>query len=421
MKDYKSSSNPLLSYYGGQINLSLNQASKTNISNLPNENKRELNKEIFQIIQQGGDLNEINNKTKKATKPSLSLSSPQINNIINNSSQDKSETTANSPGNSINNVPINLKKKNEKETLEIKNVPFKDSHPFNNLEIKKNQNVNGIYNNIVKNNSKTVVNQEISNNFYFINNQKKSNYQIYKYDYGKNNNIINNFYPRKSHKFYGNQFNNNCNFFYNYNFFYTFPENAFSFNNFSYENPKNWKFINTGKDRNKNKMKEKLEQKLFVINLDNILKGIELRTTVMIRHIPNKYTTKTLMEEIDIACKNKYDFFYLPIDSENNCNLGYSFINFINPLHIIYFYNQFKSRKWKFYNSQKECDLTFAKFQGKSELTSHLCGNISKIEDQKKMPVIFNIANPPKIDMYKYYYEKIKTFQPELIKEIKWV
>ena len=43
----------------------------------------------------------------------------------------------------------------------------------------------------------------------------------------------------------------------------------------------------------------------------------------MIRHIPNKYTSKDLLNEIDIACKGKYDFFYLPLDTENDCNLGY--------------------------------------------------------------------------------------------------
>ena len=34
----------------------------------------------------------------------------------------------------------------------------------------------------------------------------------------------------------------------------------------------------------------------------------------MIKNIPNKYTQKMILEEIDKDFKNLYDFFYLPID-----------------------------------------------------------------------------------------------------------
>ena len=104
----------------------------------------------------------------------------------------------------------------------------------------------------------------------------------------------------------------------------------------------------------------------------------------MIRHIPNKYTSQALLEELNTICKSKYDFFYLPLDAENECNLGYAFINFVHPLHIVHFYNIFKARKWNLYKSNKECDLSFAKFQGKAELTANLDKNMNKIEDKKK-------------------------------------
>ena len=64
------------------------------------------------------------------------------------------------------------------------------------------------------------------------------------------------------------------------------------------------------------KSKEEVDQTLFKIVIENIIHGIDKRTTVMIRHIPNKYGTQTLMEELNTVCKGKYDFFYLPMDYE---------------------------------------------------------------------------------------------------------
>lgn len=34
----------------------------------------------------------------------------------------------------------------------------------------------------------------------------------------------------------------------------------------------------------------------------------------MVRHVPNKYTSATILEEINQSFRGKYDFFYMPID-----------------------------------------------------------------------------------------------------------
>ena len=76
-------------------------------------------------------------------------------------------------------------------------------------------------------------------------------------------------------------------------------------------------------------------------------------------------------------------------------------INFINPLHIVQFYHVFKSREWLYYNSYKECDLSFAKYQGKMELTSNFEKHMNKSNDKRRVPLLFDIKQPPKIDLPK--------------------
>ena len=234
-------------------------------------------------------------------------------------------------------------------------------------------------------------------------------------------------YSQYSYPHYQNQIFNNMNYLLNYNqgSSYLYPQNNFIMNNHQNLSLINNIYINNIFHENKNKYNNKnkniIEPKFFIINLDNILKGIDKRTTIMIRHIPNKYSYENIIEEINIVCKDKYDFFYLPLDYQNNCNLGYAFINFINPLHIIYFYKTFKSRKWLHYNSYKECDLTFARFQGKNELISNIEKKFEKNSENKKKPLIFQIKNPPKIDLFKQYYEIIKQFKPDIMNDINWI
>ncbi len=41
-----------------------------------------------------------------------------------------------------------------------------------------------------------------------------------------------------------------------------------------------------------------------------------------------------------------YDFFYLPIDFKNKCNVGYAFINMLAPEYIIPLVERFDRRRW---------------------------------------------------------------------------
>ena len=55
------------------------------------------------------------------------------------------------------------------------------------------------------------------------------------------------------------------------------------------------------------------------------------------------------------------------LDNQNKCNKGYAFINFYSSNCIVDFVATFCGKKWRNFNSNKVCQVGFAKFQGKKE------------------------------------------------------
>jgi len=68
-----------------------------------------------------------------------------------------------------------------------------------------------------------------------------------------------------------------------------------------------------------------------------------------------------LLDEINETHQGLYDFFYLPIDFKNRCNVGYAFMNFINFQDIVSFYHQYNGKKWRHFNSEKVRRVGFAR------------------------------------------------------------
>jgi hypothetical protein len=107
----------------------------------------------------------------------------------------------------------------------------------------------------------------------------------------------------------------------------------------------------------------------LVLDLDSVVNGIDTRTSLMVRNIPNKYTQKMFLAEIrDGGHGDKIDFFYLPIDFKNKCNRGYAFVNFVDSADIVAFYNQYNTQPWRNFNSEKVCAITYARIQGKAAM-----------------------------------------------------
>jgi hypothetical protein len=113
-----------------------------------------------------------------------------------------------------------------------------------------------------------------------------------------------------------------------------------------------------------------------------------------VRNIPNKYQQQMLLDEINVSHEGTYDFFYLPIDFKNKCNVGYCFINFLEPRFIIPFVKEFNGQRWKSFNSEKVCAITFARIQGKASMVSRFQNSSLLEKDDEYRPLLFHSSGP---------------------------
>eukprot|EP00928_Gymnodinium_smaydae_P065111 TRINITY_DN4829_c0_g1_i1.p1 TRINITY_DN4829_c0_g1~~TRINITY_DN4829_c0_g1_i1.p1 ORF type:complete len:396 (-),score=63.07 TRINITY_DN4829_c0_g1_i1:107-1240(-) len=88
---------------------------------------------------------------------------------------------------------------------------------------------------------------------------------------------------------------------------------------------------------------------------------LEQRTTVMLRNLPNNYTSDMLIEMINSeGFQGKYDFVYLPMDFSSYACLGYAFVNLIEPADALRFCAAFDGfSKWAI-PSKKQCYVSWS-------------------------------------------------------------
>jgi hypothetical protein len=129
----------------------------------------------------------------------------------------------------------------------------------------------------------------------------------------------------------------------------------------------------------------------LMLDLDVVENGMDTRTSLMVRNIPNKYTQQMLLSEFT---ENGHgpgiiDFFYLPIDFKNRCNRGYAFINFVDYGDILLFHRQYYGKHWRTFNSDKICDITYARIQGKGAMLKRFENSALMEKDDEYKPLVF--------------------------------
>ena len=361
------SNNPMIN----RVNLKSN-------GNIINEN--ELNGKLM-----NRNINKINQLNKETSNNKININNKNGENGINNSYYP--HNMMNIP--SMNYMIPNYNNMNEMNGELPNNMIRNVGDNMNYIPVMQAQmmNIGGfipqIHNNIAQINT---INQ--------LNNINMANNAMNMQMMNNNNYMMNQKIPKSNYNFFKNNMNNQA------------PLNSYIQNNI-YNNNLNNMNVNNKKTKNSNinnnKLNEKEKQKIDIIE---IISGKDKRTTLMLRNIPNKYKLNDLVKEIDMSFCGKYDYINLPIDYERKLNLGYAFINFVDPLHIILFYEKYHNKRWNLYKSDKKMDMTYADKQGKKDIN---CKDEQTYYAQYDKRFIFKSLNPKiQIPMiYKDYFRKI--------------
>ncbi|KAH7386882.1 RNA recognition motif 2-domain-containing protein [Phaeosphaeria sp. MPI-PUGE-AT-0046c] len=134
------------------------------------------------------------------------------------------------------------------------------------------------------------------------------------------------------------------------------------------------------------------------VRRERILDGSDVRTTIMLRNIPNKMDWLALKAVLDEQCFGTYDFTYLRIDFKSACNVGYAFINFANVHGMIALIDNVESRCWVGFRSNKAAEISYATIQGREALIQKFRNSSVMQETSFCRPRLFITSNDAEIN-----------------------
>ncbi|KAF4501524.1 Meiosis mei2 [Fusarium agapanthi] len=123
-----------------------------------------------------------------------------------------------------------------------------------------------------------------------------------------------------------------------------------------------------------------------IVDLGELIAGRDVRTTIMLRNIPNKVDQPLLKKIVDVSSFGRYDFMYLRIDFANDCNVGYAFINFVKAEYII---DARANKRWNCFRSDKVAEISYATIQGKDCLVQKFRNSSVMLEAEHYRPKLF--------------------------------
>ena len=115
-------------------------------------------------------------------------------------------------------------------------------------------------------------------------------------------------------------------------------------------------------------MKVKKKRKTMSVNPKNVMLGIDRRTSIIIKNIPDDITSEQF-KNIVMQYNPFIDFFYVPIKIRTRKRLRVAFVNVLNYTQIVPIYMGLIYKSKFVYNSHDiEMEICYSKVQGKNQL-----------------------------------------------------
>lgn len=130
----------------------------------------------------------------------------------------------------------------------------------------------------------------------------------------------------------------------------------------------------------------------FDIDPENIQRGEDHRTTVMVRNVGGLRARKDFLTFLQTCgLHERYTFFYMPCKEHRNVPAGFAFVNFVSPHDVHKLFVMVKSGFWREFISDPQCKapaVSYARFQGHGELVKHFSSSAVMLEqDLAKRPI----------------------------------
>jgi len=118
-------------------------------------------------------------------------------------------------------------------------------------------------------------------------------------------------------------------------------------------------------------------------------------TTVMIRNIPNRFSQRALVNELESAgLHGCFDFLYIPLDLGTMSNVGYAFVNFTHPAFAARCIEILPVHPFSHRKAGKNVSVSVAHIQGlEANLRHYEKSAVNASRLRQRRPVVMNVLN----------------------------
>lgn len=123
------------------------------------------------------------------------------------------------------------------------------------------------------------------------------------------------------------------------------------------------------------------------IDVGAIRDGADVRTTAMVRNLPSEVTFNDVKLLCDQVCPGRYDFLYLRSSFNTGKQLGYFFIDLIDPMTLLHFFNSVEGYPVPGHEaSGQRLRLSYANLQGLNQCIDHFRNSVVMMQEHSARP-----------------------------------